>query len=420
MQMQPQKNKKPRHCLGLKPENSRDFSGFLLCVVFILFFVCVMSGLKFYRICDIIYVILRKEGAVMKYIIGGLSLFLIPIIVNGVRVFLRQPKKAEKGKVYLPKFFAVLGFIIVSVFLIPTLITAFSDEPVWVPILYFVFTLLGATLIIAFINSEISYDEDGFVAKNFFGMKRKFTYDQITAIKENMHGDYIYIGKRKVMIDEFSVGGIDFIAFVNKKYRKLHNGQNLPKIRKTKHDLFNGNIDDAAGFIAAYILIGVAAAAFLSFTVWYVYFTPSSVENTTKRQVTFSSCAVQEDELILKSNDNTTYIIQFIDEGLSVENFESICNGTTVVTTYSNVVKPEDTDDFYSVKAILYNDNYLLSFEETNRYHQQEYFPLVILAGALDLIWITYVVASIVVGRNPKKYNRKIIKLFFRDGYVKY
>ena len=87
------------------------------------------------------------------------------------------------------------------------------------------FSSLGATLIIAFANCRISYDEDGFVAKNFFGVKRKFTYDQVTAIKENMHEDYIYVGKRRVMIDEFSVGGKEFIAYVKKRYRTLHNGQ---------------------------------------------------------------------------------------------------------------------------------------------------------------------------------------------------
>ena len=47
----------------------------------------------------------------MKHIIRGLSFLIIPIIVSGVLSFLRQPKKAEKGKVYLPKFFVILGLI---------------------------------------------------------------------------------------------------------------------------------------------------------------------------------------------------------------------------------------------------------------------------------------------------------------------
>jgi len=152
----------------------------------------------------------------MEYIIRGLSFFIIPIIVSGVLAFLRQPKKAEKGKVHLPKFFVILGLITSTFFLIPTFITAFLDEPIWLPIGFFALSLLGAIFIIAFVNCRVFYDEDGFVVKNFFGIKRKFTYDQVTAIKEGMHEDYIYMGKRKVMIDAFAVGGIEFVVIVDR------------------------------------------------------------------------------------------------------------------------------------------------------------------------------------------------------------
>lgn len=168
----------------------------------------------------------------MEYIIRGLSFFIMPIIVSGVLAFLRQLKKAERGKVYLPKIFVILGLITSTIFFIPTIITAFSDEPIWIPILFFILSLLGTCFIIAFVNCRVSYDEDGFVAKNFFGIKRKFTYDQVTAIKENMHEDYIYLGKRKVMIDEVSVGGIEFIAYVRKSTVRFIRVKRFPKYTK--------------------------------------------------------------------------------------------------------------------------------------------------------------------------------------------
>ena len=76
----------------------------------------------------------------MRYIISGLTFLLIPIIVNGVLGYLRQPKQAEDGKVYLPKFLAILGAIATAILFIPTVITAFSDEPLWVPILFLLFS----------------------------------------------------------------------------------------------------------------------------------------------------------------------------------------------------------------------------------------------------------------------------------------
>ena len=356
----------------------------------------------------------------MEHIVCGLSFLIIPIIVSGVLAFLRQPKKAEKGKVYLPKFFVILGLITSTIFLIPTLITAFSDVPIWVPILFFAFSLLGASLIIAFLNCRVWYNEDGFVAKNFFGIKRKFTYDQVTAIKENMHEDYIYIGKRRVMIDEFSVGGIDFIAYLRKRYRTLHKGQALPKIRKTKHDIFNGNVDDVFGFMFAYIMIGVVIVAFAIFLVWYIYFTPNTVANTVEQQVTFTSCTTKGDEIVLTSSDNKLYKIRFTEDEFDSTKIKAISDGKTVVKTYSREVTPDDEENYYSIKAILLDDTYLLSFDKTNRWHQEELWPLIFFPVILAIVWGACVAGSIIVGRNPKKFSKKIIKLFFKDGSIKY
>lgn len=355
----------------------------------------------------------------MEYIIQGLSFALITIIADGIFVFLRQPKEAEKGKVHLPKFFAILGTITSTIFLIPTIITAFSDEDIWVPIVFLVFSLLGATLIIAFMNCRISYDDDGFVAKTFFGIKRKVSYDQVTAIKENMHETYIYVGKRRVMVDEFSIGGKEFINLVKKKYRTLHNGQSLPKITKTKNDIFNGHVNDAAGFLAAHIIILVVLIVMIILLSCYT-FIPNSVNNTLAQTVIFNTCDIEKDEIVLTTTDNQIFKITFDAEQVNIHGIKTLCNGESKVTTYSKEVTPDDEDDYYSVKAIKYNDNYILSFEETNRLNRQDGLPVIGLFLFMLLIWVAYTVASVIVGRNPQKFSKKVVKVFFKDGYINY
>ena len=355
----------------------------------------------------------------MEHIIRILTFALIPIIVNGVFAFLRQPKTAEKGKVHLPKFFAIFGAITSAILLVPAIITAFSDEDIWVPVLFLAFSLLGATLIIAFVNCRIAYDEDGFVAKTFFGIKRKVSYDQVTAIKENMHETYIYIGKRRVMVDEFSVGGKEFINLVKKKYRTLHSGQSLPKITKTKNDIFNGHVKDVTGFYVAYGLVSVLLVGAIVFLVCFI-FIPKNVNNTVEQTVTFISCDVKEDEVILTSADDNIYKIQYAAEQININGIKSICNGKSKVTTYSKEVTPDDEEDFYLIKAIKYNDSYLLSFEEESQLYIQESWPIVALFLFMFLIWVAFIVASIVVGRNPQKFSKKVVKMFFKDGYINY
>ena len=353
------------------------------------------------------------------FIIRALTIALIPIIVSGVFAFLRKPKEAEKGKVHLPKFFAILGTISSSVFLVPAIITAFSDGDVWVPVCFLAFSLLGATLIIAFMNCRISYDDNGFVAKTFFGIKRRVSYDQVTAIKENMHETYIYVGKRRVMVDEFSIGGKDFINLVKKKYKTFNNGQSLPKITKTKNDIFNGHVKDVTGVYVAYVLATVLFVGFVIFS-FYDVFIPKNEDNTIEQTVTFISCDVKEDEVILTSANGNIYKIQYAAEQININGIKSICNGKSKVTTYSKEVTPDDEEDFYSIKAIKYNDSYLFSFEEENKLYRQEGLLLINLSLFMLILWVANVVVSVIVGRNPNKFSKRVVKFFFKDGYINY
>lgn len=355
----------------------------------------------------------------VRYIIRGLTFLLIPIIVIGVIGYLRRPKQAEYGKVYLPKFFAIFGAIASAIFLIPSVITAFLDEPLWVPILFLIFSSLVETLIIAFVNCRISYNQDGFIYKSFFGIKRKYTYDQVTEIKENTYEKILYVGRKRLTISEFSIGGDDFIKLVKKKYRTTHDGKSLPKVYKTKHDIFNGNVRDAGGILFAYILMGVVSVGFLIFAV-YSTFVPSTPNNTIEQTTSFVSCEKSEEEVVLTSSDNQIFIIRFIDEQFDAKDIQTLCDGKTIVTTYFTEATSKNEVSYCLLKAVKYNDDYYLSFDETNRLHRQAYTSFVIVGVVVFLVWGVLVVFSIIIGRNPKRFSKRVIRLFFKDGYVKY
>jgi hypothetical protein len=156
------------------------------------------------------------------------------------------------------------------------------------------------------------------------------------------------------------------------------------------------------------------------FIVVFTYFSPSNVNNTIEQSVSFISCKANQEEVVLTSADKYIYVIRFVDEKFNSRDIQVICDGETVVTAYSTEVTPDDADDYYSVKAIVHNGRYLLSFEETNRFHSQEYWPLIILALGMLLFWGAYVAGSIIVGRNPRRFNKRFVRFFFKDGYIKY
>ena len=356
----------------------------------------------------------------MKFIIRGLCSLFASIFVDSIFALGSLSKKAEAGKVHLPKFSAIFGLIFFLCFSTVCVVMAVLKEPLWVCLAFLAISLLGILLIVAYINCRISYDENGFVSKNFFGIKRSFTYDQVTAIKEGVREDHcVYLGKSKVTVDILSIGGRDFLAHIKKQYGMLHNGQAVPQAVRSKNDLFRGHVEDPTGMIVAYVamfllILGVGAA-----TTWYIY-APATTDNVETKHASFRSFSKSDKDLILTTTDGQIFKIRFADASIDSEKIKAVCDGKTVLTVYSEKVTPKHEEDYHSVKAIVYNDTHLLTFEDTNRLHIKEYRPLLFFVGGFLVLWSIFVLGSIIVGRNPQKYGKKIVGLFFKDGYVKY
>lgn len=355
----------------------------------------------------------------MKYIVRALTYALIPVIVGGVLALLRQPKKAEEGKVRHPLFTGILGLVCATLFLIPTLITAFSDESIWIPLIFFAFSSLGLFLFFIYLNCRITYDDNGFTVKNLFGVKKSYTYDEITNLREDMSEDVLFVGGRKISVERISVGGFEFIAFAKKKYKQLHSGQGIPKAKRSKLDLFNGNIRDAESFLLVYVILGILVIVCLIFALYFT-FTTYSPENTVKQEVLFSSFADEGDEIVLTSKDGEIYKIRFFDDAFDASAIEKICNGKTTMTVYVEEISPDDEEPYFFVYAIARHNNYLLSFDQTNAWHRKEYAPLIPITVVLLLLFASAIVGSVIVGRNPKKYKKWVVRLFFKDYSVKW
>lgn len=356
----------------------------------------------------------------MTYLFYGLTFLILLIAAIGIIAVVREPKEPVKNKVRLMKFLPIAGVVCSVFFVFLACVFASSDEPLWGSFAFLGFSILGVILIIAFINCRITYDEDGFTSQNFFRIKRRYTYDEVTAMKENLHEKYLYMGNRKVMIDDCSVGNVKFILFVRYKYTTIHGGLPLPKILPNTKDLFHGNIHNPGEFIFVYALMGIIILVLCVFTVKSVYFSPYTAENTVEQQVTFRSFKADGEDFVMYSTSGELYKIQFTDEQVESASIQAVCDRKTEFTVYSKKFTPSDMPEFYSVKAIYHGDTALFTFEEANRLNIREYAPIPWITIGIAFAWAAYIALSIKVGRNPKKYGKKIVRLFFKDSYVKY
>lgn len=351
----------------------------------------------------------------MSYLLYGLLLAAVPIIVNGILAFLHQPQRVEKGSVMLPKFIGILGLVSAVFFSVLTVVSLIFKDSIFASVVFAFFVFLGSSLILAFLNCKISYDEKGFVARNLFGIKREFTYEQITDIHEDMFENHIILGKRKVKVYAFAIGGMSFTKYAKKRYCALHNGKHPPEIRR---DIFNGNVRDATGFVVVGLAVWISMIAVILLLICTSQDGVLTADNTAEQQIVFISFAAEHGEITLTSSEGFPYKID-TGKNFDGEKLRSICDGNTPVTVYSKKITPTDAEPYYFVGAIFCKDRVLWSFAEINRRHAENMRLALLLIGFLTVLWTVIMIMTVIVGRNPKKFGKKIVRLFFKDGYIR-
>ena len=357
----------------------------------------------------------------MTYFILAASALMAIIFIAGIVSAIRERGRSDKGRVYLPGAFAWLGGICGGAFLIPTLIVLLTtDESPWLSFIFLCISMLGGVLSLAHLNCRITYDQESFTHKNFFGIKRTYTYDQITGLKEGTHEDIFYMGRHFAMIDEYSVGAMEFEIMAKKRYQALSGGKPIPRVKPKLPDPFNGHVDGGAGLIVVYIGVTLLFLALLGWFVADVYLIPPSPEEDERMEVVFDRAAVRGDYLYLYPADESleSFQIRHLDGSVELAPIKAVCDGTTTVTVYADHTKPKNGDPYYLVEAVMVGDTVLFSFEDNQRLRQNEYWLLIPFIGGFILLWCVYIFFSIRVGRNPERYSKKVIRFFFKDGYV--
>ena len=208
----------------------------------------------------------------MTYFILAASAILAIIFIASIISAIRERGRSDKGRVYLPGFFAWIGGICGGAFLVPTLIVLLTtDESPWLSFIFLCISMLGGTLSLAHLNCRITFDQESFTHKNFLGIKHTYTYDQITGLKEGTHEDIFYMGRHFAMIDEYSVGAMDFEIMAKKRYQALSGGKPIPRVKPKLPDVFNGHVEGGAGLIVVYIGVTLLFLALLGWLVADVY-----------------------------------------------------------------------------------------------------------------------------------------------------
>lgn len=75
---------------------------------------------------------------------------------------------------------------------------------------------------------------------------------------------------------------------------------------------------------------------------------------------------------------------------------------------------------YYSIKQLAYHGDFFYSFDQANEYHQESSIPAILLFIGILVLWNAWFAFTIIVGHHPERFKPWFIKLFFKDGYIKY
>lgn len=357
---------------------------------------------------------------------------------------LHKPKKGDGKTVHLPKLMLIIGIIGTAVFLIPACVLFFQKE-ILGGLAFLAFSLFCSSLIVAYCNQRIYYDAEGFTAKSFFGIKRRFSYtdiecvkgnlphnidiiiddenyDDIDAVLEFMSEDTKLTAKGKnILIDQTAVGGLEFLAFAQKQYKRFNGGKPIPQNRKkSKCDaIFNGNVKNPTALIVIDVIVTAVFAALL--VIIPLTNVPTAMEDLEFKSVTVRSYTADEEYLDLQIDGFETepYLRGYKETVTDTEKLLTLLDSNEQIKIgYETFVDDGVTE--YRIEYVEDKNGMVYTTpEDFHEFYQQDFNVIMIVMSLFVVLWITNVILSIYVGRNPHKFSKKFVHKFFKPGTIK-
>lgn len=340
---------------------------------------------------------------------------LTQIIIKLLESEMRKPGKEKANLVYLSPVLLWVGIVCTGIFLIPGLFVPLSTGEWDMALFFLAFAALGCTLIIAYCNCRIRYSDTEFKVKFFLGYRRTFHYAEIESIQGKQRDVKLRVRGCTVRLDEAAVGKAEFLAVARKQYRIAHGGKAIPEVKKRKFDLFNGHVDNPGEFLSVYLLIPCFMIVMLLIGVLSA--SPTPLEELTYITASVESGAVSENDLVLHVDGRVLEIWSYERALGDTERFLQDCsNGTEYTIGYRTVTNDEDEITGYCIEYL--EDQAGEIWITPREAYINRFWEVGWVFAGFCLIWLCFCGISVYVGRNPHKFSKRTIRLFFKDGYV--
>lgn len=324
---------------------------------------------------------------------------------------LRRVGWREQKIVHLPFFLALVGILGGAIFSIPTIACAMDRQ--WQFVFFGAMVLVCACMITAYINCVIWYDKEGFCSRNFWGIKRKCKYEEVERLRSGKDWK-VYFRGHSIMIDNLSHGDRDFIAMLNRGYRRA-TGKSLPVSSKLQRgwDPMNGHLDHPWGYFILWIVLGLFWLSLPPF-MYFVMTSETDPAEVSICEVQFANYQIEDETLKLyEEGDDVPYEIDYYkDYGEALPTPEGLCSGEKYFVGVTNGKR------FVKSLTTVQGTEYITLDTERQVYRDQQRTAAWILSVA-GMVGAYIFYMGIAVGRHPERYSKRVQRLFYKSGTLR-
>ena len=342
-------------------------------------------------------------------LILGLAVAAVSLLLTGLAIWQNGMRKQMKldHVVHLPFFLAMVGMICGNIMAIPTVICAINGSGG--TIAFSIFTIGCHSLTIAYLNCVIWYDEKGFAARNFLGIRRQCTFAEVEGLRTGKD-QWLYFQGHRILLDEMAIGSKKFISMVKKGYSAAHDGRMLMETANfgRRKDPMNGNIQNPWLYFCIWIGMMLLCGGMVVFGVFSMMAMPASIEELSFHQMSFTDWNKEDDELRLTvpGREEAVRIFAYRGYGDLLPSPEELCSGETFTVGL----------DGHYIESLTGADGTVYITPELvwQNYHKTQDIFLAIMM-VLFIAGIVFSAVGIDVARHPERYGRKFKRAFYQD-----
>lgn len=319
----------------------------------------------------------------------------------------RRKNWVNENVVHLPFFMVAIVMVCATILTVPTVVCAVDGD--WMFALFGVVVLLSICMMTAYLNCVIRYDDEGFVARNFFGIKRSCSYGEVDCVR-GRRDRKIWFNGYCVTIDEICLGADEFMDALHKGHRKV-TGRHVPAF-KPKWDPMNGHMEHPWGYFILWVVMGLFCASFPVLVLYSMTAEPDPSEISV-RSVEFCRYSVDYESLMLyAAGEERPYeIANYKDYGEILPSPEVLCSGGK----YSVGVQ----GDSRCVSSLTDADGFrYITLESERQVYRDNQRPIAWVISIASVVGVFFCYMGIAVARHPERYSEFVRRLFYKDGYL--